>query len=113
MEMTADDKQKPWLRACVNFRAGNRLPSCGAKGAREMVAALTGGLDTRGLPWRVESVHCMGKCHLGPTMRVLPNGPYIMGAQESDVPAILELLESGRLDALAEAFPLPTDDPDA
>ena len=102
---------KPWLRACVNFRAGNRLTSCGAKGSREMVAALEAGITSRGLSWQIEKVHCMGKCHLGPTMRILPNGPFIVGAQEADVPRILDLLKSNDLNGLANAFPLPSQDP--
>ena len=40
-------------------------------------------------------------------MRILPNGSFIMGAQEVDVPQILDLLEKGDLNGLANAFPLP------
>jgi (2Fe-2S) ferredoxin len=101
---------KLWLRACVNFRAGNRLTSCGAKGSREMVAALEASIASRELSWQIEKVHCMGKCHLGPTMRILPNGPFIMAAQEADVPQILDLLEKDDLSGLANAFPLPLQD---
>lgn len=101
---------KLWLRACVNFRAGNRVTSCGAKGSREMVAALEAGIASRGLSWQIEKVHCMGKCHLGPTMRILPNGSFITGAQEADVPRILDLLENDDLNGLANAFPLPVQD---
>jgi NADH:ubiquinone oxidoreductase subunit E len=97
---------KTWLRACINFRAGNRLTSCGAKGGRETVAALEASIASRGLSWQIEKVHCMGKCHLGPTMRILPNGSFIMGAQEVDVPQILDLLEKDDLNSLALAFPL-------
>ena len=72
-----------------------------------MVVALEAGIASRGLSWQIEKVHCMGKCHLGPTMRILPNGSFIMGAQEVDVPQILDLLEKGDLNGLANAFPLP------
>lgn len=104
---------EPWIRACVNFRAGTRLPSCGARGAREMIAALQAGIVERKIDCRIETVHCMGKCHLGPTMRILPNGAYVMGIKLADVPKCLELLEAGKLDELATAFPLPADDIDA
>ena len=100
-------ESKSWLRACVNFRAGNRMPSCGARGSREIVTALETGLLRRNLDWRLEKVHCMGKCHLGPTMRILPNGPFVMGIQKEDVPRVLELLEQGKINELAAAFPLP------
>ncbi len=101
------------LRVCVNLRAGDRLPSCAARGSLEMVAALESGLAERGLDMRVERVHCMTKCHIGPTIRVLPEGPFIVGVQRRDVPRVLDLLEQGEIDALAAAFPLPEDDPDA
>ncbi len=104
---------RPILRMCINFRAGDRLPSCGARGSREMVAALTEGIEARGLPFQVEHVHCMGKCHIGPTVRILPEGPWIMGLQEADVPQALALLEAGKVEELAAAFPLPPDDLDA
>jgi len=104
---------RPTLRMCVNFRAGDKLPSCAARGSREMVAALSAGIEARGLPFEVELVHCMTKCHLGPTVRVLPEGPWIMGMQVADVPRALDLLEAGKVEELAAAFPLPTDDPDA
>tara|TARA_B100000676_G_scaffold198103_1_gene194691 strand:- start:157 stop:420 length:264 start_codon:yes stop_codon:yes gene_type:complete len=85
------------------------MTSCGAKGGRGMVAALEAGISERGLNWRVEKVHCMGKCHLGPTMRLLPDGPYIMGVKESDLTCVLDMLEENAVDALASAFPLPDD----
>ena len=51
----------------------------------------------------------MGKCHLGPTLRLLPNGPYIMGVQERDLTYVLDMLEENAVNALASAFPLPDD----
>ena len=76
-----------------------------------MVAALEAGIASRGLSWQIEKVHCMGKCHLGPTMRILPNGSFIMGAQEADVSRILDLLGSNDLNGLANTFPLPPQEP--
>lgn len=78
-----------------------------------MVAALEAGIKARHLSFQIEKVHCMGKCHLGPTMRILPNGAYIMGAQEADIPQILDLLENEDLETLAREFPLPSQDSDA
>ena len=74
-----------------------------------MVAALKTGIELRRLPWNIELAHCMGKCHLGPTMKVLPDRCYVMGASESDVPRILDLLEIGDIKTLEEAFPMPPD----
>ena len=36
------------------------MTSCGARGGREMVAALEAGISERGLDWRVEKVHAWG-----------------------------------------------------
>ena len=102
-----DETPKPWLRACINFRAGNRLPSCGTVGSREMVAALTKAVEDAGIDWRIEAVHCMGQCHAGPTMSILPNGPYVMGVQEADVPDVIEKLTNDDLDGLAATYPMP------
>ena len=102
------ENPKPWLRACINFRAGKRLPSCGGVGSREMVASLIDAVEKAGIEWRIEAVHCMGQCHAGPTMRILPNGPYIMGVQESDVPDVVQKLRAGDLDGLAVAYPMPS-----
>ncbi|MEC8369648.1 MAG: (2Fe-2S) ferredoxin domain-containing protein [Pseudomonadota bacterium] len=107
MTAAEDETPKPWLRACINFRAGNRLPSCGTVGSREMVAALTKAVEDAGIGWRIEAVHCMGQCHAGPTMRILPNGPYVMGVQEADVPEVIEKLTNDDLDGLAATYPMP------
>ncbi len=109
--MSDEPQSRPTtLSICVNFRAGDRLPSCGARGSRELADALEAGIAERGLPLVLKRLHCMGKCHIGPTMRIWPGGPFIMGAQEPDVPEILDQLEERDWDALAARFPLPEDD---
>lgn len=96
------------LRMCVNFRAGATLPSCGARGSRELADEAERQAAERDLPIELERVHCLGQCHIGPTMRLVPAGPYIMGARNSaDVTRILDLIESGEFDKAAEEFPLP------
>ncbi len=98
------------LRICVNYRANEQLPSCAARGSRELLEALERGIEERGIPLKVDTVHCMGKCHLGPTMRLLPRGPYIMGASVDDVMEILDLLAKQDYDTLAKRFPLPAEE---
>ncbi len=95
------------LNICINFRAGNLLPSCGAVGSRELADALEAGIAERGLPITFKRLHCMGKCHIGPTVKLSHGGPFIMGAKESDVSQILDWLEAEDFDALKAAFPLP------
>lgn len=98
--------EKTTLRLCVNFRANNLVDSCGAHGSRELASALKQGLAERDLPFDLQTVHCMSKCHLGPTLKVMPDGPFIMGAQKIDVPEMLKKLEEGDIDGLAKKFPL-------
>ncbi len=108
--MTSDDKPALTLNICVNFRAGDILPSCGARGSRELADALEAGIAERGLALEFKRLHCMGKCHIGPTMKVAPGGPFVMGAQASNARQVLDLIEAGDIDALADAFPLPEDE---
>ncbi len=109
--MSDDNRDKPLtLSICINFRAGDILPSCAARGSKELADALQAGIAERGLALELKRLHCMGKCHIGPTMRIWPGGPFVMGATESDGPEILDRLEACDWDALAEAFPLPEED---
>ena len=93
------------LRLCVNWRANQMVDSCGARGARELADALAAGLAERGLDWTLERVHCQSFCHLGPTLRLLPDGRFVLGPQAEDVPRILDWLAAGDLDALVAWFP--------
>ncbi len=95
------------LRACTNFRAGDLLPSCGAVNAKELATALKEGIEARGLPLKFEKVHCMGRCHLGPTLKLLPAGPFLLGAQPEDAERLLDMLEAGDIEAATTAFPNP------
>lgn len=95
------------LRLCINFRAGDFLPSCGARGAKRLHEALGEGM-ARTLPdMTLKPVHCLGRCHLGPTIRLSPRGPFLLGAQAEDVPFILDRLAAGDIAALQAAFPDP------
>ena len=108
---TSEAAEKPAFRAlrlCTNYRAGYTLPSCGARGAKEVAAELERQWPERNLPFELETVHCMGKCHIGPTMKLIPGGPFIMGAQsKEDVTRILDLLEAGDFDRAAEEYAEP------
>ncbi|MBP5857627.1 (2Fe-2S) ferredoxin domain-containing protein [Marivibrio halodurans] len=95
------------LRLCINFRAGDFLPSCGARGAKRLHEAL-GEEMARALPdMTLKPVHCLGRCHLGPTLRLSPRGPFLLGAQAEDVPFIVDRLAAGDIAALQAAFPDP------
>ena len=104
IEKSADGRT---LNICINFRAGDLLPSCGAVGSKELADALESGIAERDLPLTFRRLHCMGKCHIGPTVKLSHGGPFIMGAKESDVPQILDWLEAEDFEALKAAFPSP------
>lgn len=101
------DQVPKTLNICVNFRAGKLLPSCGEVGSQELADALETGIAERGLKLDFKRLHCMGKCHIGPTVKLSHGGPFIMGAKVSDVPQILDWLEEENYEALKAAFPLP------
>ncbi len=96
------------LRLCTNFRAGYTLPSCGARGADEVNAEIARQWPERSMAFEFETVHCMGKCHIGPTLRLVPAGPFLMGVKtKEDVTRILDLLEAGDIEQAAAEFPVP------
>lgn len=107
MSDTEKTARERTLNICINFRAGNLIPSCGAVGSKELADALEAGIAERGLPLTFRRLHCMGKCHIGPTVKLSHGGPFIMGAKASDVPQILDWLEAEDFEALKKAFPLP------
>lgn len=95
------------VRICVNFRAGDMLPSCAARGSKDLRAALEERLAADLPDVRLVPVHCLGRCHLGPTLRLSPRGPFLLGATAEDVDFIVEKLAAGEIEALTEAFPDP------
>ena len=96
MAMADEPARRPtMLSICINYRAGNILPSCGARGSWELADALQAGIAERGIALKFKRLHCMGKCHIGPTMRIWPGGPFVMGAKATDVPEFLDRLEAG------------------
>ena len=107
MNDTKPSEKQRTLNICINFRAGNLIPSCGAVGSKELADALEAGIEERGLPLTLRRLHCMGKCYIGPTVKLSHGGPFVIGAKDTDVPQILDWLEAEDWDALKEAFPLP------
>lgn len=71
-----------------------------------MAELIKNGIAERAIPLELETLHCMGKCHIGPTMRLAPGGPFIMGVGVDDVPHILDMLSAQKFDELAAEFPL-------
>ena len=97
------------MKICINQRAGDLLPSCGSKGSKELATALQAEIDKRENFIALEPVHCLGKCHIGPTLKLMPFGPYLQGAQASDAAEIVQELEAENYEALERRFPDPAE----
>jgi len=98
------------LRVCVNFRAGDILPSCAARGSKELAAALAEKMPGQVPDMKLMKVHCLGRCHVGPTIRLSPGGPFLQGMQAQDVDWLLERLAADDIAALKQTFPDPKED---
>lgn len=99
------------LRLCRNFRAGDILASCAASGALELADALKKAIAENDDFIKLELVHCMGRCHMGPTLKLVPAGPFLQGVQAQDVPHLIRMLKAGNVAGLIEAFPATRTDP--
>lgn len=97
------------MRVCRNFRQGTLLPSCGASGANELADALLAQVKEAGDFIDVELVHCLGRCHMGPTVKLTPAGPFLQEVKAEDVPRLIKMLKTGDVAAMEAAF--PTRDP--
>lgn len=68
---TASEKK---VLVCTNYRANPNNPSCGARNSEKLFLALTEA--TVDFPISTERSPCMGLCHAGPNVRLVPNGQY-------------------------------------
>ncbi|HZV99730.1 MAG TPA: (2Fe-2S) ferredoxin domain-containing protein [Methylophilaceae bacterium] len=78
---------------CVNYRANPNQPSCAARGSEQLAKILEAEIQQRGLPAYVERFICFGLCNDGPNLRLAPNGPFISGASQQNLPDILAKIE--------------------
>jgi len=78
------------ITVCINHRANPDVPSCGARGADAIAARLEEEVARQGLSLRVERFNCLGKCELGPNLKVSPAGGFCHGVRLQDVPQLLE-----------------------
>jgi (2Fe-2S) ferredoxin len=78
---------------CQNERPAQGKPSCGARGAAQLLTALQEGLGAHPELWgrvAVTPSGCLGPCFEGPTVVVYPEGVWYVGVQLSDVPELVE-----------------------
>jgi (2Fe-2S) ferredoxin len=78
---------------CDNARPAGGKPSCGARGAGEILSALQEGLGRHPELWgriAVTPSGCLGPCFEGPTVVVYPEAVWYVGVTVADVPEIVE-----------------------
>lgn len=68
---------------CVNYRAGGNVTSCGARGALELAEELQKAWAKRDMALDLMTVHCLERCHLGLTLRLVPGGQFLVGASKT------------------------------
>ncbi len=95
------------LALCVNFRAGDILPSCGARGSLQLKEYLEKAERKGKLPLSLKYQHCMGQCHQGPTLRFLPGGPIMLGLRLEDMDEFITLLQHQDFATIAAKWPAP------
>jgi (2Fe-2S) ferredoxin len=78
---------------CGNARPVGAKPSCGARGAAEILSALQEGLGRHPDLWgrvAITESACLGPCFEGPTVVVYPEGVWYIGVTPADVPEIVD-----------------------
>jgi (2Fe-2S) ferredoxin len=88
------------LFVCHNDRPVGGRPSCGTRGAAEILGALQRALGSDPDLWgrvAVTPCGCLGPCFEGPAIVVYPDAVWYVGVTPADVPEIVEShLRGGR-----------------
>lgn len=96
------------LAICINLRMGNLLPSCGARGSRDVSDLLETAFEQSNIELSLKQMHCMGQCHAGPTLRLLPGGPYFLGVKPDQVAEFFNHLQNKEYDLMQQKWPGPS-----
>ncbi|HAH07487.1 MAG TPA: ferredoxin [Elusimicrobia bacterium] len=80
---------------CANTREGG-AQACGNpdRAGAALCGALKAAVKAAGLAREIRVVRagCLGLCAQGPNVLILPEGPWLSGASEADLPEILRLI---------------------
>ena len=99
------------LVVCINFRAGDKLPSCAKRDSQQIADALILAAKQGRIHHTIETKHCLGQCHKGPTLRFMPGGPYILGLTPDESEEFINLLAKNDMDAIQQTWPGPAQMP--
>lgn len=86
---TASEKK---VLVCTNYRANPNHPSCGARDSDMLFKALNEALHD--MPISTESSPCMGLCHDGPNVRLVPNGKCFNGVSAQELKPLIEEIKA-------------------
>jgi (2Fe-2S) ferredoxin len=86
---TASEKK---VLVCTNFRANPNHPSCGARDSDTLFKSLSEALQD--MPILIESSPCMGLCHAGPNVRLVPSGKCFNEVSTQELTLVIEEIKS-------------------
>ena len=78
---------------CTHHRKNPSQPSCAARGGVELVARLAEEIRLRGWDIGLDTFACLGHCEEGPTIKLLPDGPFCTHITPESLPSVLEEIE--------------------
>ena len=84
---------KKHIFVCENSRdASDGRPSCGARGGKQIRAALKVKLAEAGLhkEYRINRAGCLGQCEHGPNVVIYPQGIWYGGVRVEDIDEIID-----------------------
>ncbi len=75
---------------CINYRANPGLPSCAARGSRQLADLIERGIKDGEIDIELERFKCLGRCEYGPNLKLAPGGQLITGAHADNILGIMD-----------------------
>lgn len=74
-----------FVRICINKRLNtDRMPSCAARGSRELALKLETLIAAENLPVEIKRGPCMNNCLIGPNLKIQGGGLFNLNDDTSD-----------------------------
>jgi (2Fe-2S) ferredoxin len=84
--------ERATLQVCINDRSRHDAVSCAPRGALRIHELLVAAIADAGLDIELRTVHCLGTCQRGPSVRLSPGDSWFWGVHAEDVPVLIELI---------------------
>ena len=82
------------LIVCINQRLGTGQRSCVGSGNLDYIRQIRGMIAEAGLDVSVVERECLGKCEIGPVMRIAPGGRFFTEIDAGSLPLIMRELRA-------------------